>query len=45
MAEEISYELSAEHEAELQKALSWNEGEGYNGDGPEDVADVEEVVY
>lgn len=45
MAEEISYELSEEREAALQKALSWNDGEGYNGDGPEDVIEVEEVAY
>lgn len=45
MAEENVFELSEEHEAALKKALSWNDGEGYNGDGPEDVAEVEEVVY
>lgn len=45
MAEEISYELSEEQEAALQLALSWNDGEGYDGDGPEDVAEVEEVAY
>lgn len=45
MADETEYTLTEEHEAALKKALSWNDGEGYNGDGPEDVADVEEVAY
>lgn len=36
--------LTEEELAALKKALSWNNGQGYDGDGPEDVFEPIEIV-
>lgn len=45
MAEEKTVELSDEEVERLKKALSWNDGQGYDSDGPADICDVIEVDY
>lgn len=44
MAEETQ-ELTQEQYETLKRALSWNDGQGYDGDGPADICDVIEVDY
>ncbi len=44
MAEETQ-ELTQEQYEALKRALSWNNGQGYDSDGPEDICDVIEVDY
>ena len=44
MAEETQ-ELTQEQLDALKRALSWNGGQGYDGDGPADIYDVLEVDY
>lgn len=44
MAEETQ-ELTQEQYEALKRALSWNDGQGYDGDGPADICDVIEVDY
>lgn len=41
-------ELTQEDQEELnrvKKALSWNGNCGYDGEGPDDAFDIEEVAY
>lgn len=45
MDEENTVELSDEEVERLKKALSWNDGQGYDSDGPEDICDVIGVDY
>lgn len=45
MDDEKTVELSDEEVERLKKALSWNNGQGYDSDGPEDICDVIEVNY
>lgn len=45
MDEEKTVELSDDEVERLKKALSWNGGQGYDSDGPEDICDVIEVDY
>ncbi len=40
-----THELTPEELEALKKALSWNDGQGYDGDGPEDDFDPVEVEY
>lgn len=44
MAEETQ-ELTQEQQDALKRALSWNGGQGYDSDGPDDICDVIEVDY
>lgn len=44
MAEETQ-ELTQEQYEALKRALSWNDGQGYDGDGPDDVFEPVEVNY
>lgn len=44
MAEETQ-ELTQEQLDALKRALSWNDGQGYDSDGPADICDVIEVDY
>lgn len=44
MAEETQ-ELTQEQQDALKRALSWNDGEGYAGDGPDDDFEPVEVEY
>ena len=44
MAEETQ-ELTQEQYEALKRALRWNDGQGYDGDGPADICDVIEVDY
>ena len=43
--EEKTVELADEEVERLKKALSWNDGQGYDSDGPADICDVIEVDY
>ena len=45
MDEEKTVELSDEEVERLKKALSWNDGQGYDGEGPANICDVIEVDY
>ena len=45
MDEEKTVELSDEEVERLKKALSWNDGQGYDGECPADICDVIEVDY
>lgn len=45
MDEGKTVELSDKEIERLKKTLSWNNGQGYDGDGPEDICDVIEVDY
>lgn len=45
MDEEKTVELSDEEVERLKKALSWNNGQGYDSDGPADICGVIEVDY
>lgn len=38
-------ELTQEQLDALKRALSWNDGQGYDSDGPDDICDVIEVDY
>lgn len=38
-------ELTPEELEAVKRALSWNDGQGYDGDGPDDEHDPIEVVY
>lgn len=38
-------ELTQEQLDALKRALSWNDGQGYDSDGPADICDVIEVDY
>lgn len=44
MAEETQ-ELTQEQQDALKRALSWNDGHGYDGDGPDDDFEPVEVEY
>lgn len=44
MAEETQ-ELTQEQLDALKRALSWNDGQGYDGDGPDDDFEPVEVEY
>lgn len=44
MAEETQEQTQEQYEA-LKRALSWNDGQGYDSDGPADICDVIEVDY
>lgn len=45
MPEVETQELAEEELERVKKALSWNDGQGYDGNGPEDAFDIEEVEY
>lgn len=45
MDEEKTVELSDEEVERLKKALSWNDGQGYDGEGPANICNVIEVDY
>ena len=44
MAEETQ-ELTQEQQDALKRALSWKDGQGYDGDGPDDDFEPVEVEY
>jgi hypothetical protein len=44
MADETQ-ELKQEQYEALKRALSWNDGQGYDGDGPDDDFEPVEVDY
>ena len=44
MAEETQ-EMTQEQQDALKRALSWNNGQGYDGDGPDDDFEPVEVDY
>lgn len=44
MAEETQ-EMTQEQQDALKRALSWNNGQGYDGDGPDDDFEPVEVEY
>ena len=45
MDEEKTVELSDEEVERLKKALSWNDDQGYDSDGPADICEMIEVDY
>lgn len=42
--EEQTVELTDEELERLKKAISWNNGQGYDGDGPEDICEPLELM-
>ena len=44
MAEETQ-EMTQEQQDALKRALSWHNGQGYDGDGPDDDFEPVEVEY
>lgn len=42
--QEVERPLTEEELAALKKALSWDGGKGYDGDGPDDVFEPIEIV-
>lgn len=42
--QEVERPLTDEELAALKRALSWNDGQGYDGDGPADVFEPIEIV-
>ena len=41
---EVERPLTEEELAALKRALSWNGGQGYDGDGPDDVFEPIEIA-